>query len=1236
MAVVGDAYVVVRAITNRVRPDIERAFSGLDSIGEREGTKISNAFSRGLASSRGGDGKIFSAKFLGEAEAARRAFNKLVTVGYFLGPAISGVVGAIGALGAGLVSLISVLGAAAPAAIALAGAFTAVGIAALTARLAFSGVAAALQAGAKAQAGAAKNTRAIEQAEKRLADARKRLRILLDEEQYERIADAQRRASDAENAAVDSQISATRSQRAYNDAQKRTKRALDDLNEAREEAKEKIQQLRFEVEGGAISEKKARLEFEKARDALQRVQDLPPNSRARQEAELAFAEADLNLRKAIDRNKDLKKEETEATRLGVEGSKQVVAAKDAIAEAQQAEKDAAIDAARAVRDAAIARADADKAAFDASDKGSVIRDINRDISDAREAVREAKKDLDEAKKGGSSADAFADALKKLSPEAQAFVKYLLSIRKEFDKLKAAAGRELFPKLETAIQTLVDKLFPVLEPALERIGGKLGDFAIDFADAITSTQNLKNIEEIFKNSEGVIDDLSGVTSNLTGVFLALLRAAGPVTRRFTRWLETLTKSWEMSLNTEDGIKKMTKRFNRAGDIAARIGGIFRNLVDAFKEIGKAVMDGGAGELLLKYFEDATKGFADLMKNMNKDGSLGEYFLKATENATKVLDLLGNIVAEILKLGDDEGVGKFVDSLSKAVDTFGEIGGQLNSAAPALGKFIEEFSKTLLILTESGAMDVFFGILTDVLEVFNKIVGSPFGRWLFGTLATVFAVTRAFGILGRIGGFAFKVLVGNIMAPINMLKNFKTTLGKIPGAWDTLRLKGMYAMDAVKSGWSKVSTAASTAKTKMLDAFKAAGTKIKDTAAAGLAGLKTAFATLATAAKTAAIAVGNALKKMALAVGRAIMTIGRFLMANPWILLIAALIAVVVLIIKNWDKIKEVVGNALKWLGEKVSAAWEWIKEKTTAVWDAIVGFVTTIPQKLLSAIGALATTVLEFINKYHPIMVIWRLVSENWDKIRTWFTELPGRIISAVGGLATTVLEFINKYHPILVLWRLVTENWDRIRTWFTELPGRIVNTLGGLASTVKNFIATNNPITLLLNKVREVWPTVSSFLSGKMTEIVNFVKGLPSRITTAARGMWDGITGAFRSAINKIIDFWNGLEFKIPGFKVGPVGFSGFTLGLPDLPRLAQGGIVKASPGGMIAQIAEAGRPERVEPLDPQGLSVRDRAIIDRLSGGPKNPDITVNVYPSPGMDERELAELVSRKMAYMMRKGAA
>ena len=113
------------------------------------------------------------------------------------------------------------------------------------------------------------------------------------------------------------------------------------------------------------------------------------------------------------------------------------------------------------------------------------------------------------------------------------------------------------------------------------------------------------------------------------------------------------------------------------------------------------------------------------------------------------------------------------------------------------------------------------------------------------------------------------------------------------------------------------------------------------------------------------------------------------------------------------------------------------------------------------------------------------------------------------------------------------------------------------------------------------------------------------------------------------------LQFKLPSFSFAGKTIGGFTLGLPPIKRLAKGGTVMPSAGGTLATIGEAGRPERVEPLDPDGLSNRDKAMIEMLSGG-KGSGINITINPSAGMDERELASIVSRQIAFQLRKGAA
>jgi murein DD-endopeptidase MepM/ murein hydrolase activator NlpD len=76
---------------------------------------------------------------------------------------------------------------------------------------------------------------------------------------------------------------------------------------------------------------------------------------------------------------------------------------------------------------------------------------------------------------------------------------------------------------------------------------------------------------------------------------------------------------------------------------------------------------------------------------------------------------------------------------------------------------------------------------------------------------------------------------------------------------------------------------------------------------------------------------------------------------------------------------------------------------------------------------------------------------------------------------------------------------------------------------------------------------------------------------------------------------------------------------------LAKGGVARATNGGVPAIIAEAGRDERVEPLDRDGMSKRDKAIIRAVSaaaGGKGSMTINVN-NPEPERASTSVAKAV-------------
>ena len=1054
MAVVGDAYVVVRAITNRVVPDIQNALKGIDSVGLRAGRDLSDGINRGISSGVRGDSLNNLEK---ELLRARDKFQRLITAGYLLGPALTALAGIIGALGNALV----VLGAAAinqaGAGLTILGAVLgSVAQAAVTARLAFSGVSKAISAGIKSQQGGVAATKAREAAERSLLAS--------------------------QDAYADAQIATERAERAYRDSQEKTIRAVKRLEKAREDATEKLQQLRFETEGGAISEKKARLEYEKARESLQRIQDLPPNSRARREAQIAYEEADLNLRKAIDRNSDLKKEEKAATAAGVEGSQEVLDAKTALRDATEGEQDSRIDLAKTQR--------------------SELR--------ALQALTAAQNE------NTSSADAYADSLSNLSDEAQNFVKYIVSIQDEFKKLKDAAGEELFPKLEIAIQNLVDNLFPTLQELLRGTGDVLGDLAIDFSETLTEATNLANLETVWKNNDQLLRDLGVAAGNYTGGLLALFAAAEPLIKQFGDWIVTLSGTWEETMKAKQASGELTETFERMGEIASDFGEIFRLAFDGLGDVVAALVEPGGGlDVLTTYLKDSLGAFKEFTAAGREDGSLKEFFIDATKNVTKLLNVIGKIGKVLLNIAAGEGFGIFLDKFGEAVDIFGEIGEALDDTLPSLGDLVITFAELTKTFTDSGAIKTFLDTLNVIGQVLNAVFGTKTAQFILGIAGGFFAVYRAFNLAGKGFSFISKAFRGSLLG-------FQKGL---TGAGVKLNTFG--ASLAAKGG--------------MLGGF---GAKV-----AGAGGKLVGFAGK----------LGG--------VGRAFSLLG-----GP----IGIILLVLPLIIENWDKIVEFLQGLIAKLGKIFTAMWSFLSKAVTDAWNAVTNY---------------------------------------WTRtVVPWFTGLA----SAIGKLVATVWNWLKD--GAVAAWGALIKWFKIVWDWYTFLP----RTVFKLAGKVWNF---------LLDKIKSIWQTVSGFFNNT---VFGFLGNLVSKFKNSAGNIWNFLIDALRGAWELAKNWWNNnvasKKLRIGGFEIFGKKLPSFTLGLP---KFAKGGVVPAIPGGMLGILGEAGKSERIEPLDANGLSKRDKAMIDYMGGG-SGGGTTINVYPSPGMDERELASLVSRQLAFQLRKGAA
>jgi phage-related protein len=1239
--------------------------------GFRDETRSFKKYFSGLFDRDGGEGGIgrflsgLTPRFGNFSQAAKEAndaFFRMVTTGYFVGPLVGQLVGSISALVSGLFALGSAVGAAIPSLIVLPGIFAAIGQAALTLKLAFSGIGEAVKQYTKTTGGAADNAKRIEQAERRLA-----------------------------------QVLETNRERLVQ-ADKNLERAERDLTEARVEAAESLQQLNFDAEDAALSEKRAAIQLEKAREALARVQDLPPNSRARREAELAYAEADLNLRRAKDRNADLAKETEEANQKGVEGSDQVVAATERVQDA--------IDA-----------------------KARAERDALRAQTDAEEALQAARE---------GSAGAGGGNLDKLSEEAKNFAKFIAEVLiPEIDKLKQAAGEELFGPMETALRNLIDGgFFEVLQDILRDTGAALGVAAIDLSEFIASAENLTRLEKLGETNVYVIERLGIVFGNLYESMLIVLNAADPLIRRFTDWIVAVTEGWTETLRVKEETGELTETFNRAGDVAAQLGRIFGNLWGAIMNIGSAASGpGSGGQMLLDMFEDSTARFEEFTAEISENGKLQQYFVDVAENFGAISSALVGITAAFLKLADNPAIGEFWNSITESgvLDVLTEIFDILIEASVFLVPFGVEVAELIRNFTETGSIQTFFGVLTDALSVVNDFLSQPLVQKILLQTAAFLGAVKALTLLSKIGKFVGKVIagyfikfaeilvkLGKVFLFIGNLATGKAGLGTF--AVGGAIVVGIAAVVAAFVGMWKYSE-------KFREAIKKLGKVLLGTLVESFERVKEALDKALEplgGMSGAADGLKNTLKALGDFIGTYIVPIIQRVLVfaiqqiTDKIVLFIGIVSGIIqafqgvwefvqgifaLFRGDWQAVSDHFGAALEKMWGAIqtifSAILNFIIDTIQAILDAILpwdvdiraifqaigdfisevwGAIWTVLEPILDVVKEAFSIAIDLFIGYFNLLktvytavfeAMWTVLEPIWEIIKTAFQvgiDLITTLFTNLGISIGVVWDGIKAAFNIV--WdaiKLAIDTgiavatalfegfgiavgavWDGIKTAFTtvwDFISSTVGTIGDIFSTA--FGAVADVVESIINGIGSAFGAVAGFVGS----VVNSIWGAFKTVFNGIAGIWNSTVGKLSFTIPSWVPKLGGKGFSMPqiptfsdeqAVSTTPLVFA-TSIPIPISPSayaaaggvvLADGGIVPATRGGMIAVIGEAGRPERVEPLDDDGLSKRDRAMIQMLSGD-TTTGVTINVYPSKGMDESEVASAVSRELAFQLRRGA-
>lgn len=332
---------------------------------------------------------------------------------------------------------------------------------------------------------------------------------------------------------------------------------------------------------------------------------------------------------------------------------------------------------------------------------------------------------------------------------------------------------------------------------------------------------------------------------------------------------------------------------------------------------------------------------------------------------------------------------------------------------------------------------------------------------------------------------------------------TTAAKIADKAETLILNAMYAGDFVAALAS--STAALVKQAAQLAINTAA--KLAEAAAQGVMTAATAvWEGVCVIATTATIAFGAAVSFLMSPIGIAVVAI-------------TALIAVGVLLYKNWDVVKE-----------KCAELRDWIIEKTEALRDGAVQAFETLKTNVTEALQVLAAS-----------------IREKWNAICSWFEKILKKIQEFFSGLWKGIKEtfanvgdwFKGKFE---LAYRNVTQAFSNAKTFFGDVWRGIKDSFGNIAEWFQD-------------KFSRAWQAVKDVFSSGGQVFEGIKEGILDSLRSVINGLISGINSVVSVPFNGINSVLNNLR------NVSIAGKHPFswlpTISTPQIPYLAQGGFVE-------------------------------------------------------------------------------
>lgn len=242
----------------------------------------------------------------------------------------------------------------------------------------------------------------------------------------------------------------------------------------------------------------------------------------------------------------------------------------------------------------------------------------------------------------------------------------------------------------------------------------------------------------------------------------------------------------------------------------------------------------------------------------------------------------------------------------------------------------------------------------------------------------------------------------------------------------------------------------------------------------------------------------------------------MLANPIVLIVAAIAALVAAFIYLWNNCD---GFRQFWIN-----LWENIKQAAITAWEAVKSFLTTAWETIKNT----ATTIFEALKAFFTTI---------WEGIKLIFSTVAEVI-------KTIIVTYFNVYKTIITtvfnaIKIVVTTVWNAIKTVIMTVVTAIQTFITTAWNTIKTVISTvvNGIKTVVSGAFNAMWTGITTTVGNIVTTIktgfqtaVSFITGLAKSAVKWGTDIIDGIVKGIKSCIGKVKDAVSNVAETIKSF----------------------------------------------------------------------------------------------------------